>query len=82
MPAIGTSSGARKALVAVIVPSYNYGSILTGCVESVLAQEGVDVKVLIVDDCSPDETAVIADSTLTLPSRTRFNMYWSNVIMP
>ena len=46
--------------VDVIVPSYRYGSLLEGCVESVLSQEGVDVRVLIVDDCSPDDTAEVA----------------------
>lgn len=45
-----------QQIVSVIVPSYNYGHLLAGCVESVLAQEGVDVRVLIIDDCSPDGT--------------------------
>lgn len=40
-------------IVSVIVPSYGYASVPDGCVECVLAHEGVDVRVLIVDDCSP-----------------------------
>ena len=47
-------------LVKVIVPCYGYADVLPGCVESVLAQEGVEVRVLIIDDCSPDETPAVA----------------------
>ena len=43
--------------VSVIVPCYSYGAVLEGCVESVLSQRGVDVRVLIIDDCSPDDSA-------------------------
>jgi len=46
--------------VSVIVPCYRYAGLLEGCVDSVLAQEGVDVRVLILDDCSPDETPEVA----------------------
>jgi hypothetical protein len=49
-----------SALVKVIVPCYRYGEVLEGCIESVLRQEGVDVGVLIVDDCSPDDTPAVA----------------------
>jgi hypothetical protein len=45
--------------VGVIVPCYRYASVLEGCVDSVLAQEGVDVRVLIADDCSPDEAPLV-----------------------
>ena len=36
--------------VDVIIPCYNYARYLRGCVESVLSQGGVDVRVLIIDD--------------------------------
>ena len=45
--------------VDVIVPCYNYGEMLTDCVASILSQEEVDVRVLIVDDASPDDTEAI-----------------------
>lgn len=48
-----------SALVKVIVPCYRYGELLEGCVESVLRQAGVEVRVLIVDDCSPDDTPTV-----------------------
>jgi glycosyltransferase involved in cell wall biosynthesis len=47
--------------VDVIVPCYNYGRYLPGCVCSVLGQEGVDVRVLIIDDASPDGSGHVAE---------------------
>jgi GT2 family glycosyltransferase len=48
-----------RPTVSVIVPCYGYASVLEGCVQSVLEQEGVDVRILIVDDRSPDDTPVV-----------------------
>jgi glycosyltransferase involved in cell wall biosynthesis len=42
--------------VDVIVPCYNYGHLLRSCVESVVTQEGVSVRVLIIDDASTDNS--------------------------
>jgi len=47
--------------VDVIIPCYNYGHYLPGCVRSVLGQEGVDVRVLIIDDASPDGSGAVAE---------------------
>jgi glycosyltransferase involved in cell wall biosynthesis len=48
--------------VSVVVPCYNYGKFLPQCVDSVLAQPGVDVDVLIVDDASPDGSGEVAQA--------------------
>lgn len=45
--------------VDVIVPCYRYGHFLRECVESVLTQTDVDVRVLILDDNSPDNTSEV-----------------------
>jgi Glycosyl transferase family 2 len=45
--------------VQVIIPCYNYGRYLRSCVASALSQEGVDVSVLIIDDCSSDNSVEI-----------------------
>ena len=45
--------------VDVIVPCYRYGRFLRQCVESVLTQSLQDVRVLILDDASPDDTPEI-----------------------
>ena len=49
-----------RPTVSVVIPCYRYGRFLPDCVHSVLAQEGVDVRVLIIDDASPDDSANIA----------------------
>lgn len=46
-----------SAAVDVVVPCYRYGRYLRQCVQSILAQEEVLVRVLIIDDESPDDSA-------------------------
>jgi glycosyltransferase involved in cell wall biosynthesis len=46
--------------VSVVIPCYRYGRFLPTCVRSVLDQDGVDVRVLIIDDASPDDSAQVA----------------------
>ena len=55
--------------VDVIVPCYRYGRFLTQCVKSVLSQTGPAVRVLILDDASPDNTAEVAEGLAREDSR-------------
>jgi len=48
--------------VSFIVPCYKLAHLLRECVESLLSQTYGDFEVLIMDDCSPDETADVASS--------------------
>jgi glycosyltransferase involved in cell wall biosynthesis len=48
--------------VSVIIPAFNQGHFLADAVESVLNQTYPDVEVIVVDDGSTDETAVVAQS--------------------
>lgn len=57
--------------VDVVVPCYKYGHFLSECVQSVLTQP-VDVRVLIIDDASPDNTADVALALQKRDSRVSF----------
>jgi glycosyltransferase involved in cell wall biosynthesis len=48
--------------VSFVVPCYNLAHLLSECVKSILAQTYRDFEILIMDDCSPDNTAEIAKS--------------------
>ena len=62
----------RRPSISVIVPCYRYADVLPGCIESVLAQEGVDVRVLILDDCSPDDTPAVAGALAERDARVTY----------
>ena len=57
---LAPSTDRRRPSVSVVIPCYQYGHFLPDCVRSVLDQEGVDVRVLIIDDASPDDSAEVA----------------------
>lgn len=64
---------ARRPTVGVIVPSYNYGHLLEGCVRSVLAQDdAVEPRVLVVDDLSSDDTAEVGARLAAADPRVTF----------
>ncbi|MCL4161883.1 UNVERIFIED_CONTAM: hypothetical protein GTU68_021466 [Idotea baltica] len=48
--------------VSVIIPSFNTADTLGPAIESATRQTGVCVEVIVVDDCSQDNSAAIADS--------------------
>jgi glycosyltransferase involved in cell wall biosynthesis len=64
--------------VSVIVPCYGYADVLAGCVESVLAQEGVEVSVLIIDDRSPDDTPAVGQALANADSRVEYRRHELN----
>ena len=55
--------------VQVLIPCYNYGRYLPGAVNSALSQQGVTVKVTIIDDASTDDSASVATRLAQLDSR-------------
>jgi Glycosyl transferase family 2 len=74
-----TAPGARQRgraaapRVSVLVPCYRYADMLEGCVASVLSQEAADVRVLIMDDCSPDHTRQVAEGLMERDSRVEYS---------
>ena len=46
----------RSPDVSIVITNYNYGKFLARCVRSCLAQKSVNVEVIVVDDCSTDNS--------------------------
>jgi glycosyltransferase involved in cell wall biosynthesis len=58
--------------VDVIVPCYNYAKYLPDCVGSILAQAGVELRVLIADDASPDDTEAVSHALMRADRRVHY----------
>ena len=50
--------------VSVIIPLYNAQNYIGACLDSILVQTSQDFEVLVVDDCSTDNSAAIAENYL------------------
>ncbi len=61
----------------MLITSHNYARFLTGAVDSVLSQHGVDVDVLVIDDASTDDTVEVSDR-LTRDPRVRVRRHEQN----
>jgi glycosyltransferase involved in cell wall biosynthesis len=65
--------------VSVVIPCYNYGHFLEDAVTSVLDdQESVNVRVLIIDDASPDGSAEVARGIAARDSRVEVAVHATN----
>jgi glycosyltransferase involved in cell wall biosynthesis len=65
--------------VSVVIPCYKYGQFLADCVSSVLdEQDGVDVRVLIIDDASPDDSAETALKLAAADPRIQVRIHETN----
>jgi glycosyltransferase involved in cell wall biosynthesis len=64
--------------VGVVIPCYGYAHWLEGCVRSVLSQEGIEPHVLVVDDCSPDETPEVARRLIEADPRVEYLRHAEN----
>lgn len=52
----------KDNLVSIIMPAYNAEQYIGEAIESVIAQTYADWELVIVDDCSKDKTAEIAQN--------------------
>lgn len=65
--------------VSVVIPCYKYGHFLEEAVASVLDdQPGVDVRVLIIDDASPDDSAETARKIAAREPRVELILHETN----
>lgn len=64
--------------VDVVVPCYNYANFLPECINSVLSQSSVPVRVLILDDCSSDNTEEVGRGLARSDERVTFRRHAVN----
>ena len=62
-----------KGLVSVITPTYNCGKFISETIESVKAQSYTDWEMIIVDDCSTDNTAEVVSKYSEEDSRIKYH---------
>ncbi|NSY49674.1 glycosyltransferase family A protein [Agrobacterium tumefaciens] len=55
--------------IDIVIPNYNYGRFLEGCVASVLGQNIPDMRILVIDNASTDDSVAIARSLATTNPR-------------
>src|SRR5512137_1413473 len=58
--------------VSVCMPTYNYGRYLAEAVESVISQTFKDFELLVIDDCSCDDTDEVMQSYAARDKRIRY----------
>lgn len=60
-------------MISVIIPTYNHASSLRQTIESVLAQDGVELELIVIDDGSTGhETGMILNDYRDLPNVTAY----------
>lgn len=67
------------ASVDVVIPCYNYARYLPRCIESVLSQQGVEVRALIIDDCSTDDTPSVGAALARRDPRVLYRRHAQNM---
>jgi glycosyltransferase involved in cell wall biosynthesis len=65
--------------VDVAIPCYNYAHFLQTAVASVLLQRDAEVRVLIIDDCSPDNTEDVGTRLAKHDSRVAYSRNAKNL---
>ena len=64
--------------VDVIVPCHNYAAFLRACVESVLDQRSVDLRVLVLDDASTDGSEAVGRALTRRDGRVEYRRHAFN----
>ncbi len=67
--------------VSVCIPTYNYGRFIADAIDSVLAQSFADFELIVVDNCSTDDTGRIVASFIGRDSRVSYHRNDMNIGM-
>ncbi|MBB4091644.1 glycosyltransferase family 2 protein [Ochrobactrum pecoris] len=59
----------EQPTIDVVIPNFNYGRYLSACTNSVLLQSGVNIRLLIIDNASTDNSVEVAKGLAASDSR-------------
>ncbi|WP_308636710.1 glycosyltransferase family 2 protein [Paenibacillus silvisoli] len=65
-------------LISIITPTYNCGKFIAETIESVIDQTYVNWEMIIVDDCSTDNTKEIVESYALRDNRVKYHLLHKN----
>ncbi|HET7413155.1 MAG TPA: glycosyltransferase family 2 protein [Pararhizobium sp.] len=65
--------------IDIAIPNYNYGRYLGACIASVLSQDGIDLRVLVIDNGSADESVSVARAFARADRRVQVRLRQTNV---
>jgi glycosyltransferase involved in cell wall biosynthesis len=68
-----------RPTVDVIVPCYNYGAYVESCVASIFANAGVDIRILLIDDGSTDNTPDVGTWLAAADARVTYRRHPRNL---
>lgn len=76
----GLASKVTKGkLVSIIMTTYNSASTVETALDSILAQSHLDLEIIVVDDCSQDDTVEIVEKYVNIDKRIRIIKLQKNV---
>ncbi|MGA3171443.1 MAG: glycosyltransferase [Chthoniobacteraceae bacterium] len=65
-------------LVSVIMPCYNHAAFIQAAIDSILRQTHSELELIVVDDCSTDESADLIRTAASVDARVRFHLRSTN----
>ncbi|MBR2885392.1 MAG: glycosyltransferase family 2 protein, partial [Clostridia bacterium] len=65
-------------LVSIITPTYNCGKFIARTIKSVQKQTYTDWEMIIVDDCSKDDTKAVVEEYMASDSRIKYHILENN----
>ena len=68
-----------NSLVSIITPSYNSAKFIRQCIKSVIAQTYINWEILIVDDCSRDDSCLAIKKLATQERRIKYFLLDENI---
>lgn len=68
----------KKSLVSINITTFNRSNILTRCIDSVLKQDYQNIEIIIVDDCSTDNTYDVVKNYQRKEKRIKYYRHQKN----